>query len=218
MNKGSGQSLKHGASSTAALIPMEYADLTTAKGERVELGRELIHYIPVELEEKANLDFWGSAKIPCPTLTHNFSGHYEEGAHWSTKKLRNLKATSPYISCTVCSTLTIMASATSASPPTLLFGFYLISFLLYLCWSTKGNLEIILLSSAFGQTNSYRSERPSLVRWSLRKRGNSNSRIYRNSSFSLPNDASTRNCPAMQGTPSYFGDSNFLFLKTLKTL
>lgn len=51
---------------------------------------------------------------------HNFSVHYEEGAHWRTKKLRNLKATSPYLCWTVCSSLTNMASATSASAPTLL--------------------------------------------------------------------------------------------------
>lgn len=109
MNKGSGQSPKHWASSTAALIPMEYADLTTAEGERVELERDSIHYIPAELEEKANLDFWSSAKIPCPTFTLYFSRHYEEGAHWSIKKLWNLKATSPYLCWTVCSTLTNMA-------------------------------------------------------------------------------------------------------------
>lgn len=57
---------------------MEYADLTIAKGESAELGKELIHYIPAKLEEKANSDFRGSAKIPCPTLTHCFSVHYEE--------------------------------------------------------------------------------------------------------------------------------------------
>lgn len=81
---------------------------------------KLIHYIPAELEEKAYSDFWGSAKIPCPTLTHYFSGHYEEGAHWRTKKLRNLKAISPYLCWTVCPTLTNMASATPAWAPILL--------------------------------------------------------------------------------------------------
>lgn len=116
MNEGSGQGPKHWAGSTAALIPTEYADLTIAEGERVELGKELIHYIPAELEEKASSDFWGSAKIPCPTFTHYFSEHNEEGA----KKLRNLKATSPNLCWTVCSTLTNMARATSTSALTLL--------------------------------------------------------------------------------------------------
>lgn len=97
------QSLKHWAGSTAALISTEYADLTIAERETVELGKELIHYIPAKLEEKANSDFRGSAKTPCPTFTHYFSGHYEEGAHWRTKKLRNLKATSPNLCWTVSS-------------------------------------------------------------------------------------------------------------------
>lgn len=120
--QGIGPESQHWAGSTAAaLIPMEWADLTTGEGERVELGKELIHYIPAELEEKANSDFWGSAKILCPTLTHYFSGHYEEGAHWRTKKLRNLKAKSPYLCWTnMGQTLTNMASTSSASAPTLL--------------------------------------------------------------------------------------------------
>lgn len=49
---------------------MEYADLTIAEGERAELGKELIHYTPAQLEEKVNSDFRGSAKIP---LSHPYS-------------------------------------------------------------------------------------------------------------------------------------------------
>lgn len=214
MNKGSGQSPKH-SEQVAQKQPFPWSKLTWQLQRMRELRWEkrCIVVSQQSLKKRQIQTFVVQPKPPFPLRLINLVCIMKRRHIGGQKKVGNWKATSPYLSWMVYSSLTNMVSATSALPPTFLslFRSYFICIAIQ-----KATEESPCCSQSL--------ERPTLmevkgqvlwagVRW---RQATLTKEIIENT-FSLPNGASTRSCPSTQEAPSYFGDSNFLFLKTKDT-